>query len=210
MSVIGTMTLLDSSPAGGFTEPLTVAQVRARLQIPDRSPEDSDETAWLEALISAARDVAEVHQKRDLVRKHWELRLNDFGETQIDLRSPLVAVTSVTYRDSDGVTHALVENTDYIVDTARRPGIIQPPYGEDWPSFTPWPSSAVAIRFTAGHTSSDAYWLAAGKQVLQGMLMAIRYWLDNYAPGDVGSLMQSDYPFAAQVLLSTGASPRCA
>lgn len=205
----GTETLLDSSPAGGFTEPLTAAQVRARLQIPDRSPEDSDETAWLEALISAARDVAETLQDRDLVRKHWETRFDDFWTVEIPLRTPLVAVTSVTYRDSDGVTHALVENIDYIVDTSKRPGIIRPPYDGEWPSFTAWPTSAVTIRFTSGYLSSDAYWLAAGKQVLQGMTMAIKYWLDNYAPGDVGALIQSNYPFAAHVLLSTGAAPRC-
>jgi hypothetical protein len=40
----------------------------------------------------------------------------------------------------------MLQDTDFIVDTARHPGFVSPPYNKTWPTFATWPSSAILIR----------------------------------------------------------------
>lgn len=83
----------------------------------------------------------------------WELALDCFPSKVIALpcASPLVAVVSIKYIDSDGVETTLAP-AKYAVDTAY--GRVSPAYGESWPSFTPYPLSAVRIRYTAGRATN--------------------------------------------------------
>jgi len=202
----GSLNLTLTSPPQSFTEPLTVAEVEQFLRLPDLSPKDDDRDDLLEALITAAREVAEIEQRRDLVEKQWDLSL-DWWRYPIPLRAPLVSVDLVQYTDSAGTETTLTENTDYVVDTAKHPGIICPPYGGIWPSFTPWPSSPILIRFTSGLSATDIFWSDAGQRVLLGMKMLIAHW---YNQGDLmappGS-MGGEIPWGAKVLLGTGAVP---
>jgi uncharacterized phiE125 gp8 family phage protein len=204
MNTYGTLTLLDSSPSGGFVEPLTVAEVRAFLSLPDRSPEDAEETATLEGFIIGAREQAEICQGRDLVRKHWQLSHDAFWRNEIALRAPLVSVESITYRDSTGASTALVAGTDYIVDTAKEPGIVLPPYGESWPSFTPYPTSAVTVQFTSGYANDAKFWSDAGQRVLIGMKLLISAWYNNRLPFETGVGPVQEYPFTVSHNLSAG------
>jgi len=182
MNTYGTLTLLDASPAGAFDEPLSLADVRRVLNLPERSPSNPEEDIELEGHISAARDRAEQLQGRDLVRKHWELSLDYWPCNEIELRAPLVSVELVKYRDSDGNDTTLVQNTDYIVDTKKQPGIIMPPYNDSWPSFTAWPSSAITIYFTSGYESDAKWWDGMGAQIKRGMLLLISEWWNNRLP----------------------------
>jgi len=202
-----TLNLTVSSPPQSFTEPLTVAEVEHYLSLPSLSPDDENRTALLESLISAAREVAELHQGRDLVQKQFDLTMESFPAT-ISLRPHLVTVDLVQYTDSDGTVTALTENTDYIVDTAKQPGVIMPVYGESWPTFTPWPSSPILVRFTAGLAATDAFWADAGKRIVVGMKMLIKHWYESpeaiSKPGSTGA----EIPFGISVLLGSGAIPR--
>lgn len=203
---MGSLNLVVASPAQSFTEPLTVAEVEQFLRLPSLSPVDDDRDTLLESLIIAAREVAEIEQRRDLVEKQWDLSL-DCWRYPIPLREPLVSVDLVQYTDSAGTVTTLSENTDYIVDTAKHPGVICPPYGAIWPSFTPWPSSPILIQFTSGLSATDIFWSDAGQRVLLGMKMLIAHWYNNgdimAAPGAMGT----EIPWAAKVLLGTGAVP---
>lgn len=191
-----------------FYEPLTLAEVKAFLRVPTLSPTDSEDDALIENLISAARETAEIIQGRDLIRKQWDKTLGWFPPC-IELRDPLVTVDLVKYRDSDGTWHTLVENTDYIVDTSKNPGIIMPPYGVAWPSFTPWPTSSVLVRFTSGFSDDDNFWSDAGMRVLAGMRMLISHWYNNRAPFfQIGGSGIQELPYAVTALLSMGALPR--
>jgi uncharacterized phiE125 gp8 family phage protein len=109
----------------------------------------------LEAIIATAREMVEIEQGRDLVAKQYDFRIDSFDGQEIKLRTPLVSVDLMQYTDSDGNITTMTRNTDFIVDVDR--GIIMPPYGEAWPSFTPSPSSAILIRFTSGSASVDNY-----------------------------------------------------
>lgn len=200
----GSISLTATSPAQDFTEPITLAEMKEYLNLPARSPADDTEDAMINAMITAAREVAEVLQGRDLVRKQFDLYFDYFWKYQIECRDPLVSVDLVRYRSSDGSYTTLVEGTDYEVDTVKHPGLITPTYNTTWPSFTAWPSSAVLVRFTAGYASTDAFWNDAGQRILIGMKMLVSMWYNNRLPFDA-SRDVSEYPFAVTALLGFGA-----
>lgn len=203
---MGNLTLTVSSPAQTFTEKLTVAEVEHFLHLPALSPEDTERNALIESLIIAAREVAENYQGRDLIEKQWDLRLSGFPAV-IELRPHLQTVDLVQYTDYTGTANTLTETTDYIVDTAKQPGVIMPPYDGSWPSFTAYPTSPVLIRFTAGLASDDIFWSDAGQRVLIGMKKLIELWYNEseiLPPGSSGASV----PFGIQMLLSTGGIPR--
>lgn len=182
MNSYGTLQLLDASPAGDFVEPLTLAEVKKYLELPDRSPSEPEEDDMVEGMIAAAREEAETQQGRDLVEKQYDLHLDCFRSPEIELRPNLQTVDLFQYRDSDGDYTTMVEGTDYIVDTAKQPGVVMPPYGESWPSFTPWPSSAVTIRFTCGFAPDAKFWSDSGARIKIGMKMLISEWFNNRLP----------------------------
>lgn len=202
------LNLTVTSPVQSFTEPITLAEAQEYLRVPVMSPVDSDSDALINALITAAREVAETYQGRDLVEKQWDLTLEAFP-VEIQLRDPLVTVDLIRYRDSDGDYTTLTANTDYIVDTAKHPGIVRPPYDGEWPSFTAWPTSPVLIRFTSGYAAADVFWSDAGKRVLIGMKMLISHWYNNRLPFfPQGGSSTMELPFTVTSLLSAGACPR--
>lgn len=205
----GSLNLTETSPPQSFYEPLSLAEVKAYLKLPEQSPTDPMEDLELETFISAARNIAEIEQGRDLVRKQYDLSLDCFPCYALELRDPLVSVELIQYKSSAGVTTSLVAGTDYISDRAKHPGVVMPAYGKSWPSFTPWPTSAVTIRFTSGFAPDDTFWTGtAGTFVKKGMLYLISGWFTQripFADGFVQSI--SEYPFAVS-LLSYGALHR--
>ena len=201
----GSYTLTETSPPQSFSEPLTLAEVKSYLTLPDRDPADPAEDYTLSGFISAAREVAEVCQGRDLVQKQWDLAYDYFWKYQFQLRDPLVTVDLVRYRDANGNYTTLAENTDYQVDTMKHPGIITPKYNTTWPTFVAWPSSAVLIRFTSGYASTSAFWTGdAGQRLKVGMLELISAWYNNRLPFDATRAIV-EYPFGLTFLLSLGA-----
>ncbi len=178
----GTLTLIDASPVVSLIEPLTVEEVRRYLRLPVLSPVDDEDDDYIETLIIAARELAEAHQNKDLVEKHYRLSLDCWPCHAIELRYPLSSVSRIRYRDSDGTWTTLTEDTDYIVDTSKRPGLVCPVYGESWPSFTPWPSSAIEIEFASGYAIDHIFWGDAGQRVLTGMKLWISWQYTGRVP----------------------------
>jgi len=206
MRCYGNLALTVTSPVQSFIEVLTLGEAKAFLNLPDRSPSDAAEDAMIDSFIAGAREQAEILQGgRDLVQKQYDLSL-DYFPLEIELRRPLVSVDLIQYTNSDGATTVLVANTDYIVDLAR--GLVMPPYGESWPSFTAWPSSAVLVRFTSGLSLTDAFWADAGARVKIGMLHLISHWYTGRLPFEMGVLAAQEYPFTVTHLLTSGAVPR--
>lgn len=171
----GSEKLTESSPAQSWTEPFSVTDIAAYLRLPASLPLLNDSiNDELAEMIVAARERAEILQNRDLVVKQWD-RVHDYWPSyRVELRSPLNSVDLVKYRDSDGNYTTLVENRDYIVDAAKCPGILAPPYNATWPTFTPWPSSALLIRYTSGVAPSSPWWADAGARVKSGMKLLIK------------------------------------
>lgn len=205
----GTLNLTESSPPQTFTEVFTTDDARAILNLPPRSPADPQEEALLQAFVVAARIEAEIAQNRDLTPKQWDLSLDYWNSYRIELRAPLQSVDLVQYMQSDGSIVTMAENTDFVVDKKRQPGAIEPPFpgptNRTWPTFTPWPSSAITIRFTSGYPANSSWWSDTGALVKNGMRYLISLWYTNRLPFVVGSAASDAFTLD---LLSRGAVPR--
>jgi uncharacterized phiE125 gp8 family phage protein len=206
--VYGSLNLTETSPAQSFTEPLDLDTVKSFLKIPTRTPTDTFEDELLMSFISAAREQAEILQNRDLVVKQWDLNHDYWPSYRIEMRAPLKSVELVQTTDSNGIKTALTVNKDYIVDATKGPGVLAPPYNATWPTFTPWPSSAILIRFTSGYSSSNAWWKGAGSRIRTGMLQLISHWYNNRLPFERGAGATVEYPYAVTACLTYGSLVR--
>lgn len=195
MKSYGTFELTGASPAQSFIEPLDARQVRTWLGISETDA-DEDQQFLLDGLISAARNVAELHQHRDLAVKQWDLHLDEFPTEEIELLHPLQSVDLVQYTDSVGSVTTMVEGTDYTVDLSRN--VLTPISGGSWPSGTLQPSGAVLVRFTSGYPPAHPFWSGdQGQTIKQGMRLLICDWHERRIPGDI--------PDAAVWLFNMGA-----
>jgi uncharacterized phiE125 gp8 family phage protein len=200
----GSLTLTDSSPVQSFVEPFTLDEVKSFLKLPARSPTDPDEDDLITGLISAARVQAEYMQGRDLVQKQWDLSLDFWLDYFIKLRAPLVSVDLFTTTDNTGLVTTLARNVDYIVDTKKSPGVVTPPYNSMWPVFTPWPSSAILIRYTSGFANGSVFWQADGRTIKVGMKRLINDWFTGRLPFERNFDPTRELPFGVTTMLSQG------
>jgi uncharacterized phiE125 gp8 family phage protein len=199
----GTLRLTEGVTPQIFVEPLTMSDVKLYLRV--EGPEDDTLIAML---IAAAREQAEILQGRDLVRKQWDLSYDYWPAYRVELKSPTTSVDLVQYKDLSGETITMSANTDYVVDLFKQPAIITPPWNISWPSFTPWPSSAITIRFTCGYTNDSPFWSGPGARLKAGMLLLISSWYNNRIPFITGMKAANEYPFAVTACLTYGALGR--
>lgn len=146
------------------SEPLTLADAKLHLRI-DVTADDT----LISALISAAREFAEMATQRQLVTATWKLVLDAFpGHSQTGIapgvsfsmpswavrleKSPVQAVSQIRYMDMGG-TWNVMPSTDYVVDTSCEPARITPVFGKIWPITQPQ-IGAVEITFTAGYVDA--------------------------------------------------------
>jgi uncharacterized phiE125 gp8 family phage protein len=198
----GTLQMVESSPYS-FDEPLSIEETKTLIKCQTAT---NDEDFLIQNYITAARDIAEILQNRDLVPKRWDLYLDGFSEYEIELRHPLRSVESIEYTDSENVVTELLDGTGFTKDLSR--GLIMPLYGQSWPSFTPFPSSSVRVRFTSGYTSSSPFWQHGGARIKAGMGLLISMWYWHRIPFVPGASAIAELPYAATSLLSFGAKPR--
>lgn len=141
--------------------PVTVAEAKQHMRI-----DGTEDDTYIAALIAAAVDAAELITGRQLVEAEYEFVLDKFPYAQpleyirvrvagaIELpRQQLLAVSSITYLDVDGVEQTL-SAADYTVDAESLVGCVCPAWGKCWPLTRPVPN-AVRIRFTCGWPMSN-------------------------------------------------------
>lgn len=149
------------------SEPVTLSEVKEWVQ-QDHAADD----AMLSALITSARQLIEQQSGLVFMPASYRLVLDQFPSWTIRLpRYPLRSVASIIYIDHNGDTQTLDSST-YLVDTDSNPGLVEPAFGEVWPTAR-WQARSVRITFEAGHS------LAADipgplKQAVK-MLVAIGY-----------------------------------
>lgn len=138
------------------------------------SYEDSEDSS-LTIYQKAAREWGEDFTGFGFAPQTWEMYLDDFPNSNYInwFKPPLTSVTSVIYKDSDGTETTMTVSTEYIVDSATSPGGIFLPYGESWPSFTPYPYNAVAIKGVCGFTGTAPYIIP--KSWIDAMLLHAGY-----------------------------------
>ena len=136
---------LKTAPA---KEPMTLQEAKDHLRVTF-----TDDDAYIDPLIPAARKEAEDYMERALVTQTWELFLDKFPKTSSEPilvpRPPLISITSIKYIDGDGAEQTWA-NTEYKVDEKAAPGRIFPAFDKTWP--TPrLEANAVTIEFQAGY-----------------------------------------------------------
>ena len=126
------------------SEPVTTAEFKSWSRI-DTSADDT----LIAALITTAREWAEVYTSRSFINTTWDYSLDSFAGVIRLPRSPLSSVTSITYVDTGGSSQVLATSV-YRVDSAREPGRITLEYGQSWPSVR-YVTNNVTIRYVAGY-----------------------------------------------------------
>lgn len=111
----------------------------------------------LNAIITASREHVEDITRRALLTQTWDYYLDAFpAENFIKIPfGSLQSVTHIKYTDSDGAQTTMTVTTEYLVETnGEGIGRIILPYGVSWPSFTPYTSKPIVIRFVCGWTTA--------------------------------------------------------
>jgi len=141
------------------SEPLTLAEVKDQCLI---STDVTDQDAHLQTiLIPAARDRAELATLRALITQTWDLVLDAFpDEDYIEIpKPPLISVTSVTYRGTNGTLQPPWAATNYVVEAPAGPrcarGRVSLARGISWPS-TYGQAGDVTVRFICGYGAASA------------------------------------------------------
>lgn len=145
-------------------EPVSLAEGKLHLRV------DFDEDdALIQALISAARQAAEMLTQRQLVTARWHMGLDSFpgcglmggpagqtftlpGHAILIPKSPLQSVVEIRYLDMAGVSQVM-PSAHYTVDKACEPARITPVFGQIWPVALPQ-IGAVSVTFDAGYGSA--------------------------------------------------------
>ncbi len=121
---------------------------------------ESNEDAYLTALLQLARQYVEDVTYRKLITQTWDMYLDEFPSDKTYITLPfgsLDSVTHVNYTDSDGTETTMTADTDYFVETnGDGEGRVVLPYGVSWPSFTAYSSNPIVIRFVCGYGATGA------------------------------------------------------
>ena len=161
-------------------EPVSLAEAQVHLRT-----ESGVEESLIEALIQAAREQAEAHTCRTLMRTTYTYTLDRFSDEIWLPKPPMSSVTTVAYVDVDGDDQTLTVDVDYTVDDKQLRGRIVPVFGGSWPS-TREVINAVTITYVGGY--ADAATVPAG--VKSAMLLMIDHWYNHRASVNFGSTME--------------------
>ena len=134
--------------------PITIDELKIFLRIDD---DTGFEDELLDNIIYAATRNAEDITRRALLTQTWDYYLDSFpaGDSFKLPFGNLQTVTHVKYTNSAGTQTTMTVTTDYLVETnGELCGKIVLPYGVSWPSFTPYPSNPIVVRFVCGWTTA--------------------------------------------------------
>lgn len=172
-------------------EPISLGEVKQYQRI-----DGTDDDAYIEGLITAARNQVETETGRSLITTTWTWTLDRFpsGDVLEVPRSPLRSVSSITYVDTNGTTQTLA-TTVYDVDTQRDPGRIFLKYQQVWPVVRSIQNSIV-VTFSAGYgTANDI-----PRNLKLGMMILVSHWYENREPIITGTIV-ADTPLSAGYLI---------
>lgn len=175
-----------SAPAA---QPVTRDEAKSFARVEHATDDD-----LFDNLIAAATAHVVQATGRQFVKADFKLRLRAFpnGDGIIRLpRSPVTAIVSVKYRDTDGNIVALVEDTDYLLDLNAEPATVEPV--DCWPATGDYPD-AVQVEFTAGYepsgspTDHAANVPSRGKVAIKAL---VAHWYENRPAGDVSQIYET-------------------
>lgn len=158
---------------------------------------DADD-GYITQLIGAACAWAEARTWRAVRKARYKGSFDSFPIKSIEMaRSPLIAIESFTYIDTDGDEIALTENVDYLIDRYSQPERLIA--FERWPTAKDTPN-AVKITFTAGY---DGIVNTIPDDITQGLRMMVKHFYDNPEAVVVttGGASAVDVPISSKALI---------
>lgn len=187
---------------GNIQEPISIEDARLHLRLDATgSPPTHPDDALVEALITAARESAEIYTGLAIASQTYQLALDAFPEGDIELDIwPVSSITSITYVDEAGATQTLA-TTEYELDEYHRPSHIHLKYQKSWPK-TRTQHNAVLITLVAGftdHLSPNTY--PTPLSIKQAMLLTIGHLYANREAINVGNIV-TEVPLGATYLLT--------
>lgn len=174
------ITLISTST----TEPITLAQAKQHLKM-DGIDDDDD---LITALIASSREIAERTTGRDLVRRQWSYKINDFPAGILPLpKAPVASVETVTYIDTSGNQQTLGADV-YGVNADWTAPYLYLKHDQQWPA-TRTQFAAVTINFTSGYPyDAGASPVDERENIPHGIIAAIKIILrdlyDNRGSAD--------------------------
>lgn len=166
-------------------EPVSLGEAKSHLRV----EHDADD-ALISAQIAAAREWAEGFTGSKFLEQIWDVTLRGWPSSPYRIPvGPVGAVSSVTYRASDGST-AVVPPETYRLDwedlfLAR---------GASWP-VGPTPEE-VTLRVVVGAATAQG----VPKMVRQAILLLVGHWYSNRETVNIGNVVNT-VPLAAESLL---------
>lgn len=134
------------------SEPITLEDAKTHLR---EDLDDEANDAYIESLITVARQAAEDRTGKTLLATTWQRTLDGFP-CEIDLEhGPVSAVSWVKYYDDAGALQTLASD-QYDVDLVSTPARIAPAYGVIWPATRSGRPNAVQVQFVAGYADAAA------------------------------------------------------
>jgi len=138
-------------------EPVSVDDLKEHLRIDSTaSGGTTAEDALLGLYIETARSQAEEITKRSLIPTQWELRLDSFGASAIELpRGTPLSTTDfeITYTKTTGDS-TTVPSTSYVVETWAEPGRVRLDYERSWPEDLQPTEGSVVISYRSGYSTA--------------------------------------------------------
>jgi uncharacterized phiE125 gp8 family phage protein len=170
-------------------EPVSLSEAKLHLRV-----DHADEDTLISGLISGARGQIEALCWHALMTQTLELVLDGWpcGDTIELPHPPLQSVTSISYKDVDGVTTTLASD-QYSVAKDSEPGRIVLAPGCTWPGVTLWTAEAIRVRFVAGWLSAAA----VPQRLKQALLLLVGEW---YAMREANAGNVQEIPFAVSAI----------
>lgn len=140
---------------GPSVEPVTYAEMEYHMRLTTISGDLSEETTYVESLITTARTYIEEMLGRKLIYQTWEYYLDEFpSEDYIELPFPtLSGVNYIKYIDTDEDATEF-SSDDYLVDTDSTIGRVVLGYNKTYPTITLSPKNPIQIRFDCGYSAT--------------------------------------------------------
>ena len=133
-------------------EPISSTEAKLHLKIDSDTTDDT----LIAALITAARESCENYTGRAFINQIWEATFEEFPDDDdcaLELPpSPLSSISSITYKDGDGVTQTLSTSV-YEADTYIVPGRACLKYSQTWPSAMEIQNS-ILVTYVCGYGSA--------------------------------------------------------
>lgn len=124
-----------------------------------------------------------------LFTQTWRLAMDSFETSQIEIPMwPVKSISAVKYIDPDG-TEQTLDSANYRLDATRDPAIVEPVYGQYWPS-TRAQSGAVTIEFVVGEAAD-----AISDDLVRALMQLVAHW---YEHRETATVALNEIPFGVR------------